>query len=303
MKMIGIDAGGTSFKGLVIDDAGEIVARHRVPTTRPEQTLGDIAEWIEGQRASHPDIAAIGIANFGPIDRDPCSRNWGRIGVTTKIGWGGANPREILAQRTGLPCALDTDVNAALLAECALGAGAGFADAAYLTIGTGVGGAALVDGSLVGAPWHGEFGHIRLRREPDEMAAFAGACEFHGDCVEGIASATAIRARWGVEPHELPDDHACWIEVSSALAQLCHTISCLLAPQRIILGGGLMLRESLLARIRTDFAMSIAGYASRPEMREPQTYLVRAGLGDDAGAIGGATVARRHFELGGAKDA
>ncbi|MDE1467740.1 ROK family protein [Aurantiacibacter sp. D1-12] len=303
MKIIGIDAGGTSFKVLVIDGSDGIVARNRVATTSPQETLGEVAQWIDCQKSEHPDIAAIGIASFGPIDRDPASPDWGRIGVTTKDGWEGANPRRALAQSSGLPCALETDVNAALLGECELGAGLGLSDAAYLTIGTGVGGAALVDGALVGAPWHGEFGHVRLRREPSDIAAFAGSCTFHGDCVEGIASATAIRSRWKAQPHELPDDHECWVEVSSALAQLCHAIACLVAPQRIILGGGLMLRDSLLARIRSDFDAVVGGYASRPEVLDASTYIVRAGLGDDAGAIGGAAVARHHLAVTGGVNA
>lgn len=303
MKVIGIDAGGTSHKVLLQGETGELLARHRVATREPSATAPDLAGWINHQREEHPDISSIGIASFGPIDRNPASTQWGQVGVTTKQGWEGFNLRKTLEEVTGLPCALDTDVNGALLAECDVGAGAELADVAYLTIGTGVGGAAVVNGSLIGAPWHGEFGHVRLRRDPEDIRAFSGSCAFHGDCVEGLASAKAIRTRWGVEPHELAEGHAGWREVSAALAQLCHAIACLLAPQRIILGGGLMLRESLLDRIRVDFAAEANGYASRPEILDPTTYLVSPVLGDDAGAIGGATLARRFLDQGSSRHA
>ncbi|MEZ5681507.1 MAG: ROK family protein [Erythrobacter sp.] len=293
MALVGIDAGGTSFKGLLVAHDGAILARHCEPTSSPEATFAGMAGWIARLGAQGHRIEAMGIASFGPIDRDPHSSEWGRIGVTTKQGWEGANPRAAMEAATGIPCALDTDVNGALLAEHRLGAGRGLRDVAYVTIGTGVGGSAIVDGRLVGAPQHGEFGHIGVRRKPEDMAAFAGACSFHGDCVEGLASAPAIRARWGCDPADLPDDHQAWDEVAGALAQLCRSIAFINAPQRIILGGGVMLRESLLARIRAGFAAVTNGYGPRAEMLDPQSYIVGAALGDDAGAMGGVVLARK----------
>ena len=295
MAVAGIDAGGTSFKAVLMNEAGEIAARERIATTNPDAMTEALASWIDGLRDAGHAIEAIGFASFGPIDRDPASESWGEMGVTPKAGWQGSNLRKALHRATGIPCALDTDVNGALMAEAQMGAGMDVDDLAYVTIGTGVGGAALVGGNLVGAPRHGEFGHIRFHRSPENIAAFAGSCPFHGDCVEGIATSGAIRARWGAEPDQLPDDHPAWIEEADALAQLALAIAYLDAPQRIVMGGGLMLRRGLIDAIRRRFDELLAGYAPRPEMRDAQSYLVLPGLGEDAGAIGGAMIARRHF--------
>lgn len=295
MGVVGIDAGGTSFKALLVASDGSVLARHRVPTAGPDETFAEVARWIDRLRSDGQEIGALGIASFGPVDRDPHSADWGRIGITPKAGWQGANPRAALEHLTGIPCGLDTDVNGALLAEAEAetGAGRGLADVAYITVGTGVGGAALVGGNLVGAPQHGEFGHVRVRREAADIAAFAGNCPFHADCVEGLAASGSIRARWGCEPHEMPDDHPGWEEVASALAQLCLSIAYISAPQRIILGGGLLLNAALFARIAEKFASGLAGYAPRAEMLDVSTYLARPAFGDDAGAMGGAVIARR----------
>lgn len=293
MIVAGIDAGGTSWKLMVAGDTGGPLARTSIPTTTPDETVSAAADWINALRSDGHDIAAIGLASFGPIDRDPGSKTYGLLGDTPKPGWRGANPRQMLVDATGLPIALDTDVNGALLAEVEWGAGASFSDVAYVTVGAGVGGAALVTGNLVGAPGHGEFGHLRPARSEVDLQRFAGACPFHGDCIEGLASATAIAARWGKQPDQLPDDHECWPLAANALAQLCVSIAYLIAPQRIILGGGVMQRDILLTSIRTEFSRLVNGYTVRAEMKHAETYLAPPLLGADAGAMGGVYLAQR----------
>lgn len=292
MGFIGVDAGGTSWKAILVDDRDAIAERIAIPTTTPEATVAGLVQWIDEQRRRH-DIGAVGLSCFGPIDRDPASADYGMIGTTTKSGWQGFNPRLAIAQQSGLACGLESDVNGALLAEVASGAGRGLSDVAYITVGTGVGGAAISDGKLVGAPYHGEFGHLPTRRQADDIGDFAGSCVFHGDCVEGMASATAIRARWQVEPHQLADNHPAWDQVTSGLTDLCIAITCLLAPQRIIIGGGLLQRAMLIGRIRAQFRMRVNGFYSRPEPRDAECYLSLPGLGDDAGAWGGVLMARQ----------
>lgn len=286
MALLGIDAGGTNFKGLLVGRDGALLARHREPTLGPEATLAGMADWVASLRSHGHDIEAIGMACFGPIDRDHLSPDWGQIGVTAKPGWTGTNPRTALEGATGIRCVLDTDVNGALLAELELGAGQGLRDIAYATVVTGVGGAATANGHLVGAPQHGEFGHIDVARKPEEFAAFEGVCPFHGDCVEGLASAPAIRARWGCDPSDLADAHPGRDEVAEVLAQLCRSIAFINAPQRIILGGGVMLRGILIEKVRAAFGAATGGYGPREGMLEPQVYIARAALGDDAGAMG-----------------
>ncbi len=287
MIVAGIDAGGVSWKLVAGTGPGEILARTSIPTTTPEDTATAAAAWINGLRNEGCAIEAFGIASFGPIDRDKKSKTYGRIGDTPKAGWRGVNPLQLLKDATGLPAALDTDVNGALLAEAAWGAGKGLASAAYITVGAGVGGAAMVKGQLVGAPAHSEFGHLRPARGDGERQAFAGSCPFHGDCVEGLASATAIQARWGMSPEQLPDDHDAWPLAADALAQLCVSIVYLIAPQRIILGGGVMQRAVLAKMIRTRFTELMNGYNTLPEAADARNYIAPPALGVDAGALGG----------------
>jgi len=282
----GIDAGGTSWKLIAAKGPGGILARATIPTTTPEETVAAAADWIGKMRGEGCSIEALGLASFGPVDRNRKSQTYGLIGATPKPGWRGANPLRMLKQATGLPCTLDTDVNAALLAEAAWGAGKGLSDVVYITVGAGVGGAALVAGNLVGAPGHAEFGHIKPARAEYDRQTFAGSCPYHGDCIEGLASATAIAARWGADPHLLPDTHEAWPMVADSLAQLCVSITYLLAPQRIILGGGVMKRAILMDMIRTQFVERTNGYTVRAEADHADTYIVTPGLGGDAGALG-----------------
>lgn len=293
MIVVGVDAGGTSWKLIATGPTGPYLARITIPTTTPDETISAAAEWINALRNDGHAIAAVGLAAFGPIDRDPNSKTYGLLGDTPKPGWRGANPRQRLADATGLPVALDTDVNGALLAEAEWGAGVELSDVAYITVGAGVGGAALVASNLVGAPGHGEFGHLRPARSDDDRKSFAGVCPFHGDCIEGLASATAIAARWGKPPDQLPDDHECWPLTANILAQLCVSIAYLIAPQRIILGGGVMQRAVLLDCVRTEFARLVNGYTVRAEMKHAETYLMPPFLGADAGAMGGVFLAQR----------
>jgi fructokinase len=293
MIVAGIDAGGTSWKLITASGPDDILARTTIQTTTPEETIATAADWIKAQRAQGHAISAIGLASFGPIDRDPESKTYGLIGETPKASWRGANPLRMLAEATGLPVALDTDVNGALLAEAKWGAGKGLPDVAYVTVGAGVGGAALVAGNLVGAPQHGEFGHMRPARSENDQKNFAGSCPYHSDCVEGLASATAITARWGAAPDQLSDDHEAWPLVANTLAQLCVSIAYLIAPHRIILGGGVMTRAILPPMIRSEFARLMNLYTVRAEMNAADTYLVQPGLGADAGALGGVYLAQQ----------
>ncbi|MEZ5894152.1 MAG: ROK family protein [Parvularculaceae bacterium] len=291
MIVAGIDAGGTSWKLIAARGPAHTLARTTIPTTTPDETITAAADWINRLCREGCAVEAIGLASFGPIDRNPNSKTFGLIGETPKAAWRGANPLRALEAATGVPCALDTDVNSALLAETTWGAGAGLSDVAYVTVGAGVGGAATVSGNLVGAPSHAEFGHFRPARSAAEQQAFTGACPYHGACVEGLASATAIEARWGAPPHALPDDHEAWTVVADILAQLCVSIAYLVAPQRIILGGGVMQRPILAPIIRTQFARLMNGYRVRTEADHAETYIVAPGLGADAGALGGVYLA------------
>lgn len=277
----GIDAGGTTFKCGISDASGNLLEKRRITVTGPEETLAGCADFFRAAGALR--IQALGIASFGPIDVDVASPHYGTILSTPKPGWAGTDLRSLFKQHLGLEPAIDTDVNGALLAEMTKGAATGAASAAYVTVGTGVGAGIHVNGRFAGRPVHPEFGHISIRRH-DSDRDFKGSCPFHGDCLEGLASVTAVRARWG-EPSDLPADHGGWDIIADYLAQACRTLTLTLRLEKIILGGGLMLATHMLGRVRTAYDAQLAGYLGAQAI-SGTAMIETPQLGDDAGLIG-----------------
>ncbi len=276
-----IEAGGTKFVLGVANEARQIPARHRIETTTPEETLSQMTEWL----TAHAPFDAIGVATFGPVELDPSSSNWGHILSTPKAGWSGADLAGALRARFSCPIAIDTDVNAAALAESLWGAGCGDGTTLYFTIGTGIGGGAVIDGRTLRGLGHPEMGHIRLARHPED-AGFAGTCPFHGDCLEGLASGPAIIARWGCSLSDLPPDHPAHGIIAHYLAQAVVTMQAIFEPSRIIFGGGVMATPRLLHRVIERAEVSGGGYF-RSQARD---IVVAPGLGDDAGLLGALAV-------------
>ena len=284
----GVELGGTKGIALVWRD-GEIIERHRVPTTDPEQTLGALADRLAG----HPlrdGFAGLGIASFGPVRLDPAAADYGRILATTKPGWSGARVREMLTRAVACPVAIDSDVNAAALAEHRWGAGQGCSSLVYLTIGTGVGGGIVIDGRPVHGALHPELGHLRLRRAAGDP--FAGACSFHGDCIEGLISGPALAARFGGSIHDAAPDDPRRDFLAADLAQLFAALILTLAPQKILVGGGVGLGvPGLLDAAIAKLPALLGGYL--PELDPPalRALIGPPALGADAGPLGAIALA------------
>ena len=281
-----IDAGGTSFKCALVDAAGMVLKAWSVPTTHPDETLGACIATFESAMARHSTKpVAMGIASFGPVEIDPSSPRYGTITGTAKPGWDGVPIGPTLSAALKLPFHLDTDVNAALLAEMRWGAARGLDSVAYMTVGTGIGVGLFLNGALVGRPTHPEFGHIRVQRHAADQT-FEGTCALHGDCLEGLASATAMTARWG-PPEVLPEDHIGWEIEADYLAQACLNLVLATRVQRIIIGGGLMNAHHLLGRIRQRIDVLMGAYL--PVAGAETIYAPE--LGAQAGVLGGAVLA------------
>src|SRR5579862_7150476 len=232
----GIEAGGSKFvcaAGSGPEDA-EFV---EFPTTTPQETIGQVAHFFR----SHNPVAALGIASFGPVDLNSASPTFGYITSTPKLDWRNFDFAGSVRRALALPIAFDTDVNAAALAESRWGAARGLRSFLYVTIGTGLGGGAFIDGRLLHGRSHAEMGHIRV---PHDVARdpFTGNCPFHGDCLEGLAAGPAIAARWGQPGHLLPDGHPAWDLEAEYLALGLVNWACTLSPETIVLGGGVMQR-------------------------------------------------------------
>jgi fructokinase len=253
-------------------------------TTTPTETLGRAIDALRDLAQGEP-IRAVGIAAFGPVDLSPHSPTWGHITTTPKEGWQHVDIAGELRRAFHVPVGIDTDVNGALLGEVRWGAARGLEDAVYLTVGTGIGGGAMVGGRLLHGLLHPEMGHLRVPRIQGD--SYKGFCSFHQDCWEGLASGSAIEGRWGARAETLPADHPAWAMEAQYLALGLVNIVVTLSPKRIIMGGGVASQPSVLPAVRGELKRLLCGYLQCPELLEQtDCYVVSPELGGNAGVLG-----------------
>jgi fructokinase len=284
-----IEAGGTKFVCAIGDQSGTIHEELRFATADPKSTLAKACDFFKSRRGTA--LHAIGAACFGPVILDRQSPRYGFIGNTPKIGWKDIDIAGLLAREFSCPVGFDTDVNAAALAEQRWGAGRDIDNLVYLTVGTGIGGGAIVEGLPVHGLMHPEIGHVRPRRHPLDIN-FAGVCPFHGDCLEGLASGPAIVARAGSELKDLAAAHVQWDLEADYLGQLCAQLVLTLSPQRIIIGGGVMSQDRLFPLVRLRMQHWLGGYIDRREiLSDADRYIVPPALGAQSGVLGALSLA------------
>jgi fructokinase len=248
-------------------------------TTTPEETLGRAVEFFSAHA-----VDALGVGSFGPVDLQR-----GVITTTPKPGWADTDVAGPLRRALGVPVAFDTDVNAAALGEQRWGAAAGLDTFSYLTVGTGIGGGVMAGNELVHGLSHPEIGHMRIPHDP-ARDPFAGSCPYHGDCFEGLASGTAIRARWGRSGDELASEPEVWELEAEYLALGVVNVISTVSPQLVILGGGVLKQDGLLDAVSDRAHALLAGYVVAPKIVAPA-------LGDRAGVLGAIELARRGATL------
>jgi fructokinase len=285
-----IEAGGTKFVCAVGSGPDDLRAQIRVPTTSPRETLEQCLTFFRSQ----PKLEALGVGCFGPLELRRGERYYGHVTATPKPGWSHADIVGPLARGLALPIGFDTDVNAAVLGEARWGAAQGLDTAIYITIGTGIGGGALVGGQLVHGLVHPEMGHVLVPREPDD-AEFAGTCPFHGArCWEGLAAGPALERRYGRRAETLPIDHSAWDLEARYIASALTSLVLVLSPQRVILGGGVMQVRELFPLVRKYLMRSLAGYVQTSALAERiDEYIVPPGLGTNSGIVGALALAER----------
>ncbi len=283
-----VEAGGTKFLCAVGTGPDHLEATLRIPTTTPEETLARVIAFF---RPFAKTLKAIGIGSFGPLDLDPGSPTFGTIPTTPKPGWSGVNLLRPFREAFEVPIGLTTDVQAAALGEGRWGAAQGLHTFVYLTVGTGIGGGAIVHGRMLHGVWHPEMGHVRIPHDR-ERDPFPGVCPFHGDCLEGLASGPAMAARWGQPPEVLPPDHPAWELEAEYLALGLVNILCILTPQRILLGGGVAQHPGLLPRVRGRMQALLNRYLPAPALEgDLETYVLPPALGERAGLLGALALA------------
>ena len=274
----GIEAGGTKFVCGVSDNELNLVERISFPTTTPTETMAQVRTFFKKYQE---ELAGIGVGSFGPIDIQTDSLTYGYITTTPKVAWQNYDFVGTLKKALEVPIAWTTDVNAACFGEYVAGHGQGLKSVVYYTIGTGVGGGAVLNGRFVEGFSHPEMGHMLLQRHQKD--AYLGNCPFHGECLEGLAAGPAIEKRLGKKAQNLTADDPFWQIEVDYIAQCVYNTTLLYAPEIIILGGGVMKQPQLLPLIRQAFADKLKGYVATPEL---SAYLKTPALEDDAGLTG-----------------
>lgn len=290
--VLAFDVGGTDIKSALFDADGTALGLRRTPTPAggAEQLVARLAELAEELRAQHPEVVpeAVGLVVPGIVDADA-----GVAVFSSNLGWRNAPMRELMAARFGLPVAFDHDVRAGSWAERVLGGARDYADAVVLIIGTGIAGALLVDGRpYTAGGYAGEIGHSPIGEWPCPCGARG--------CLEAVASAGAISRRYTeatgtavAGAHEVlalagSGDAAAariWDEALDALTLSIAQLTAVLAPQAIVIGGGLSRAGSaLFDQLRIRLADRLSFH------RIPA--LVPAELSGNAGILGSALLAR-----------
>lgn len=292
----GIEAGGTKFVCAVGTGPEDLHDEIRFPTTTPDETIARVVDFFERVAAEQP-LAAAGIASFGPIDPNPDSPTFGYLTTTPKPGWKNIDLVGPVEQSLGIPIGFDTDVNGAALAEGRWGAAQGLDTFVYLTIGTGIGGGAMVGGRPLHGLLHPEMGHLLISRRDDD--GFEGTCPYHGACFEGLAAGPAIEQRWGSRAERLPEDHPAWELEAHYLGLGIANLVCALSPQRVILGGGVMSQRHLFPVVRRKVRALLGGYVQVAAITDDDdTYIVPPGLEHRSGILGALALAEQAAKEG-----
>ncbi|NLY46408.1 MAG: ROK family protein [Tissierella sp.] len=284
MKLLGsIETGGTKIVCAVGYKSGQVIETITIPTSSPEINIPEIVEFFKGK-----DISALGIGSFGPIDTIEDSPSYGKISNTPKLPW--VNFDLISALRDGLsgiPMKLVTDVNEAAIGEYYLGAGKEHKSLLYITVGTGIGAGYISDNSLLEGFSSPEMGHILIEKVSRDN--YEGSCPYHGDkCLEGLASGTAIEGRWKNKGFELRDKMEVWELEAEYLAKALTNYIYILAPEVIVMGGGIMKQKIIFKLIENSLNKIVNNYMDLNKVK-----IVSPALGDRSGIIGGLILASK----------
>ncbi len=283
----GIELGGTKCICILATGPDDIRDEVRIPTTTPGETMAAIEDVLRRWQG----YAALGIASFGPVSIDRAAADYGFITATTKPGWSNTDVAQRLAGVAAVPTGFNSDVAGAAIGEGKWGAARDVADHAYITVGTGIGVGLVLGGAPVAGLTHSELGHVRPVRLAGDT--WPGCCSFHGDCAEGLASGSAIRARTGRGAEQIADDDPVWDGVAHVLAQILHTLVLSGIPRRVVMGGGVMTGiPHLFPRVRRKLLDSLGGYGATGLIEPVEQFVVPAALGNNAGPLGAIELGR-----------
>lgn len=288
MLLGALEAGGTKMVCAIGEENGRILEQVSIPTRTPKETIPEILDYFTGK-----DIAALGIGAFGPIDVIEGSNSFGFILNTPKLAWKNFDLVASIQKELNLPIGLDTDVNSSCLGEVTFGCAKGLDSVIYITIGTGVGVGIYVNGKMLHGMLHPEAGHVLLSKHPEDD--YNGKCPYHINCFEGLAAGPAIEERWGRKAIDLGYRDEVWELEAYYISQALVNYILTLAPQKIILGGGVMHQMQLFPLIRSNVKKLLGGYINTKEINNLEQYIVPSSLNDNQGIMGCIELARIAF--------
>jgi glucokinase len=282
LRVVAVDVGGTDMKAALADGDAKALAFRSQPTP---PTPAGIVDAIAALVDEHAPAHAIGLAVPGVVDEERGVAVW-----SENLDWEDVPLVAMLSERCGLPVALGHDVRTGALAETRLGAARGIEDVVYLSIGTGIAAGVVLGGRMhAGGGYAGEIGHTPAGH--DEPCACGGR-----GCLEAIASAAAIARRYTARSGRPaagaaevlaardPDALAVWDQALDALAGALAWLASVLAPEAVVIGGGLSRAGATLFDPLNDRLARHLTFQRVPR-------LVPAALGDRAGCIGAALLA------------
>lgn len=314
MLALGVDVGGTKVAAGVVDPDGRVLEQLVLPTpSSSPRAVEDVVVDVVGQLSARHRVGAVGVGAAGWVDTDQAV-----VRFSPHLTWRDEPLRDRLHERLGLPLVVDNDANAAAWAEYRFGAGRDAAVMICLTLGTGIGGALMLDGELFRGRFGmaGEFGHMcvvpgghwcpcgnrgcweqyssgnALERDARALVA-AGAPQAH-TLLAATGSAAAVTgpdvsaAALAGDPMcvELISDVGHWLGLGLA------NLAAALDPDLFVVGGGLgELGGLLVDPARRAFDRTLTGRGFRPA-----ATIAAAGLGGAAGMIGAADLARHSLQ-------
>ncbi|GAK47804.1 fructokinase [Secundilactobacillus oryzae JCM 18671] len=277
MQFGSIEAGGTKFVCAVGDEQHNLIDKMTFPTTDPEPTFQRTIDYFR----QFPDIDAISISSFGPIEIRPEAPNYGYVTNTPKPNWSNVDFLGTIKAALNVPIYWTTDVNGSAYGEFKVeeAAHSNIKSLAYYTIGTGVGAGFVLNGQFLGDQGHPEMGHVRLKRHPHDLD-FKGICPFHGDCLEGLVAGPTFEARLGQKGQDVPFDNEVWEIMAYYIAQAALQVTLMLRPGKIVFGGGVT-SERFLEVVRRHFNSLMNNYL---DVGDLQDYLTLPRVPDNGSA-------------------
>lgn len=314
MYAVGIDIGGTKIGGALVDESGNIIRETRVPTpAQDSDAIADAVVQLIRELSEGVEVVAAGVAAAGFVDADRAN-----IVYAPNLSWRNEPIKAKIQAKVSMPVFIENDANAAGWAEYRFGAGAGARHVVMLTIGTGVGGAIIVDGKLLrgGFGLAAELGHVPLNGGDRPCGCGQVGCiEPYGSGTALLKAAKQLAASGRPEGYRLAelaeqageltgaqvyqaiveqDTGAIGLlnELGAAIGRTVAGLCAVLDPEVVIIGGGVSAAgELLLGPIRESYLKHLSAAAYRPHVRFAIAEFV-----NDAGVVGAADLAR--LELG-----